>query len=380
MKVLFIAPNFFPFIGGAGNYVFSLCRQLKKKGIEPVVFTSGNKNEIKFVEGIKVYYSKPLFNYSNTAINFWGNLIEKTVETENPNIIVGSFSTPFMADSGAVVAEKNEIPFISVYFNDYIKDNFLEKLFLKFYFNFFMKKTLNSSKKILVLSDFYAKKSPVLKQFSEKTIAISPFIDLNEMKLSNKKNEFPENKLVLFVAGLNKGQKYKGLSYLIKSISILKQKFPEIKLIVIGSGNNSAYFKKLSKEFNLSENVFFTGKISQEKLLNYYSSCKTLVLPSTSNSEGFGLVLLEAMAFSKPVIGSNVGGIPVLIKNNFNGFLVEPKNPVKLAQAIEFILTNEKKAKEFGENSFRKAKEFSPEKSVNKLIKVFESVLNEKRK
>ncbi len=376
MKILFVSPEFYPFIGGAENLVLSFCKGLKKAGNEIVVFTSTKKAES--FEGIKVYSFPALFKYSNTPINFWGSLLNKVIEKEKPEIIFGSLATPLMVDSAARTAYKKSIPFFLLYHNDYVKQGFT-KILLDFYQSLILKKTFALTTKIIATSDYYSKKSSVLKPFLNKTVSVSPFLDLSEFNPKNLKPK-DNSKMILFIGALNKGQNYKGLDYLIKSVSILKEKFPLIQLTVIGTGNNLSYFKNLSKELNLKKNIFFAGTVSQEKLLSFYSECSALVLPSVNNSEGFGLVLLEAMAFSKPVIGSKAGGIPAVIQHNFNGLLVEPKNEKKLAEAIQFIFENKNKAKEFGLNGLKKVKELSPEKSIYSLKKLFEEALNETKK
>ncbi len=378
MKILFVSPYFFPFVGGAENHLLRICSELKELNHEIIVFTSTKNSQSN--KKMKIIVSPPLFTYSNTPFNFWENQINKVIEEEKPDVVVGSLSTPFMADFSAVITEKKRIPFFLMYYNDFIPKNFFEKVFLEFYRFFFMNKTLNSADKIIVLSEYYAKNSSVLNPFSKKISVVSPFLRLREFNSLNEyKKTFPENKVVLFVGALNKGQNYKGLNYLIKAVSLVKKIFPEIKLVVVGKGNNMNYFRKLAEKKGVQSNVFFAGEISQKKLLSFYSECKTLVLPSVNDSEGFGLVFLEAMAFSKPVIGTTAGGIPAIVKHNFNGFLVEPKNEAKLSKAIEFILENEKKEKKMGENGFNYLKKFSSKKSINKLIKLFESALNEKK-
>ncbi len=362
MKILLVSPHFFPFIGGAGNHLLRLCIGLTEKGHEIIVFTStASKN----IGKIKVYSFSPLFTYSNTPFNFWENKIDSVIKKEKPDLIAGSLSIPLMADSAARASEKNNISFFLFYFNDYVKENFFEKTFLGFYSGFVLKKTLELSKKIIVLSDYYAQKSIVLKPFKKKTVSVLPFVDFPKTKTNPV---FPEKKIVLFVGSLSKGQKYKGLDYLINAFSLLES---DVLLVVVGKGNNQHFFESLAEKKGLKEKIVFLGEIPEEKLLSLYSECKTLVLPSVNDSEGFGLALLEAMSFGKPVIGTNTGGIPAVIKHNFNGFLVEPKNSVELSNAIQSLLSDEKKAKQLGLNAFNSAKNFSKQESINKLIQVF---------
>jgi glycosyltransferase involved in cell wall biosynthesis len=106
--------------------------------------------------------------------------------------------------------------------------------------------------------------------------------------------------------------------------------------------------------------------------VEYYQKSNVLVLPSLS--ESFGMVLLEAMACKKPVIGSNVGGIPYVIDNDQNGLLVPPKDPQALADAIIKILTNPQLAKKMGEEGYEKVmKNFTWEKQINTTKELIEN-------
>ena len=132
------------------------------------------------------------------------------------------------------------------------------------------------------------------------------------------------------------------------------------------------YYKRLCKNLGIKRNVEFKGSIIGRKLVEYYQKSNVLVLPSLS--ESFGMVLLEAMACKKPVIGSNVGGIPYVIDNDQNGLLVPPKDPQALADAIIKILTNPQLAKKMGEEGYEKViKNFTWENQVNTTKELIEN-------
>ncbi|MFC1682145.1 glycosyltransferase family 4 protein, partial [Nanoarchaeota archaeon] len=124
------------------------------------------------------------------------------------------------------------------------------------------------------------------------------------------------------------------------------------------------------------KNVEFIGTRKGKELVKEINKSKILILPSTSNAESFGMVLIESMTCKKPVIGSNIGGIPYVIDDGKNGLLVPPKNPQALADAIIKILNNPKLAKKMGEEGYKKVKEnFTWDVSAKKMNEIIERVL-----
>jgi len=130
----------------------------------------------------------------------------------------------------------------------------------------------------------------------------------------------------------------KGFKYLIEAIPYVLREYPKTKLIIGRDGPERNNLEKLSIDLGIEENIIFPGIISNEDFPKFMALANVFVLPSivdrTGDTEGLGLVLLEAMACGTPVIGTNVGGIPYIIKNGVNGYLVEQKNPEQLAKGI----------------------------------------------
>lgn len=135
----------------------------------------------------------------------------------------------------------------------------------------------------------------------------------------------------------------KGFHYLIDAMSIIIEKYPDVKLLIIGSGPQRDYLMHRANRIGLKDQIFFLGNISRNDLPKYYQSADVFVLPSINIggiTEAFGVVLLEAMAAGCPVIGSNVGGIPDIIKDGENGFLVPEQDPVAIAEKIIQLLSD----------------------------------------
>ena len=166
----------------------------------------------------------------------------------------------------------------------------------------------------------------------------------------------------------------KGYAYLLDAVHILKKKDVDIKLIIIGEGNEGQRLKEKSRLKKLD--VEFLGFKSKCDLNYYYNLCDVFVLPSITDSnglqEGLGLVLLEAMSCKKPVIGTNSGGIPDIVKDGETGLLVSEKDAQSLANAIERLLMDEKLAIRLANNGYKYVVEnFSPPKIADKMLKVY---------
>jgi len=116
--------------------------------------------------------------------------------------------------------------------------------------------------------------------------------------------EFADGKLnILFVGRL---ERRKGLDCLLAAYGKVKKEFPNLRLIIVGTGAKLAKYKSTVEEDNLTD-VVFAGFVPKKNLPRYYSSADISCFPATS-AESFGTVLLEAMANGKPVVASNVGG------------------------------------------------------------------------
>jgi len=139
----------------------------------------------------------------------------------------------------------------------------------------------------------------------------------------------------LFVGRL---EKRKGLKYLIEAFLKLKRECPNIRLVVVGPGDLDKESQYIMGASN-SEDILIAGRVSYEDLPRYYSSADIFCSPATG-SESFGIVLLEAMASSKPVVASNILGYRSIIRDREQGLLFDNKDCDALVTALKCIITN----------------------------------------
>ncbi len=136
--------------------------------------------------------------------------------------------------------------------------------------------------------------------------------------------------------------KNKGLEYLVAAAKKIKESGKNWDFIVIGNGPEKSKIEKLIKTGGLENNFFLTGAVPDA--YKYLKAFDLFVLPSVK--EGQPWAILEAMAAAKPIVATNIAGIPEMIENGKSGLLVEPADPVALANAIERIMTHPSLAKE----------------------------------
>lgn len=183
----------------------------------------------------------------------------------------------------------------------------------------------------------------------------------NDMRKDLKIDEV--EKIILFVGTL---KNVKGIKYLIKAINIVKEKGLKTKLLLIGDGEQKKELEKLSDKLNLKENVNFIGRVNNKEIYKYMVASDIFVLPSLS--EGLPVVILEAMASGLPIIATKVGGVPEILKDKENGFLVDPKNSEQIAEKIIHLISNDNIRESISINNLKEAQKYSLDIVVEKLM------------
>ncbi|HET7481644.1 MAG TPA: glycosyltransferase family 4 protein [Actinomycetota bacterium] len=153
----------------------------------------------------------------------------------------------------------------------------------------------------------------------------------------------PDSPRVAFVGVL---EPYKGIDVLIEAWAEVVRRIPGARLTVVGDGPMRPRLEKRIGELGISESVDLRGRIPRAEIADVFDSAAAAVLPS--RSEGLGLVVLEAMARARPVVASNVGGIPEMVEHERTGLLVPPHDEKGLAAALIRTLEDPTRAREMG--------------------------------
>lgn len=208
----------------------------------------------------------------------------------------------------------------------------------------------------------------VLEANGFKRIIVFPYaIDTRKFKFTPLK----QNHQILFVGRL---VKEKGCEYLLQAFPEIVKEINDAKLLIVGEGPEKKKLMRLARELKIRKRVEFVGWIPRERINYYYQNSNLLVVPSVWY-EVCGIVILEAFATGRPVVASRIGGIPDVINDNLNGYLVEPKNPNQLAKKIINILSDKDLAVKMGRKGRKLVEEkYNIKTHVNKHLKIYKQL------
>jgi len=255
-------------------------------------------------------------------------------------------------------------------------DYWLGKLLLFLYERTAMRLTLKGAQAVIVLS---ASDKEYLSHFGIDTQkirvipnALTPFQrNLDPVKEGPEREDgFEGKRLILYVGQL---LRRKGVQYLIDAMPKISSAVKDVKLVIVGDGEYKGKLMKRVRDYKVQGFVDFLGRISDEELMQMYSLCNVLVLPSLA--EGVPNVILEAMAQGKPVIATQIPGITDYFQET--AYLVKPSDAESLSKAVIDVLSNNYLAENLGkkgqallENNFTWAK------VTDSVLELYNDVLN----
>ncbi len=321
MRIAFISKQYYSNIGGIEKVIENFRKSFSSKGHEVFVL---NQNGL----------TKNLFKFNSKNFSLGFNLIFELNKLKPEIVHFHGFR--IINFFPWIYCKLTKTPCIITPHFDYNRNLFREKI------NFFVHKLMNFNK-IFALT---LREESILKELGFKKIELIPDsvdtelfkqIPKSKLLLRKKLNLGKKSFIVLFLGRLASN---KGIPYLINAFNEIKTK--DKKLVIIGKENPAfldttyKYYESIAEKMH-AKDVVFAGKFSEKGVIDAVNSVDVLVLPSIS-SEAFGLVLIEAMACGKPVIGTSIEGIKEVIVDGFNGFLVPPKKTDELTVALELLL------------------------------------------
>ena len=400
---------FLPTIGGVENHVYNLCKALQKKGHHVVVVHTcfdiqpqdGKNIHVENVEGIETHR---LYLGVTQAGVHWGKMP-----------VLESYVNGFLRKARPIVYSKRIAAYIKkidqehhfdlIHQHDFISNLFTTKILSK---SIPLVLTNHTGEYLLLNKHLYTSwllpwllshvsymmgpshelcDAPFLAK-QGKVAYIANGVNLTEFKAldAEKKNDLrkalsidPDFDIVLCA---RRWAPTKGVLYLVQAIKTVMEKCPKVHFLISGNdyygypAYRNLILGTIEKE-KLQDYITLLGDIPHDQIGKYYQIADIIALPSLM--EATSLSGLEAMACGKPLLGTDVGGIPEIIDNGVTGYLVPAKDPAALAKAIIAMLSDKERLARMGQKARMKAeKEFSWDVVAMKNEKVYESVLSQR--
>ncbi len=299
------------------------------------------------------------------------NYIRGEVDRFRPDVVIGHTPVPFAAEAAEAAAHRAGVPFVTTYHAGRLAGSSkLLQSFATLNQITFERRMLERSRHLIAVSG-YVRDQPLARHRDRVTV-VPPGVDAARFTPASQ----PTGNDVLFVAPLSSAYRWKGVDTLWGAFRRVKEAVPTAGLTLAGQGDR---FNEFYQRAATTAGVRLVGHVSDEKLVAAYQDASVVVLPSTSDAEGFGMVLAEANACGRPVVGSRIGGIPDFVKDGENGFLASPGDPVDLADRIITLLRDKDLARRMGRSGRTKVvREHDWADLSVKTERVLESVLQER--
>ncbi len=391
MKILMVASNYPPLLGGPASSVPYLCKELAEKGIEVHVVTQGasgypnvaKENGFTVHRAIEVAGKYYLPHIILRKVFSMSKLTEKVIRDCKIDVM----HSHDLNVSGMVgsLANRHKIPSLCRFGGDLaweylslfnwteenpeklLRSNGLSVRFLEYV-----------QKKISEGYDIIAAISEYQKDWLIK------FTKLDESRISVLRNgvpSYPKDKAKIkkfrehfgggfILSAASRFVPWKGLQYLIPALKLLPE---DVKLIIAGSGPYEQSLRNLTNSLSLDDRVVFFGKVKYDDIREFVSASDAFILPSLY--EPFSIGLLDTLMTDTPIVATAVGGTVEVIKHKENGLLVKPRDPEDLAEKILMIKDGPQLRKKLVGNQHKSSKEYSWKRRVKDFIKTYESLI-----
>ncbi len=376
MRLAIFSDTFFPDqINGTAHAAFQNAKMMESLGHEVMVFTvSGGQasNHLHDKYKFQVIHTPSLPLPGYTAERFTlppMSFVSAQVKEFKPDII--HTHTPFaMGWEAATSAKKLGVPLVGThhtFFDHYLKH-------IKLDYNWFKKPSWKILVKYYNQCDLVLSPSKALAQqlwesgLTKPVQVFSNAVDTDFFHPSFVRHPAPRTLIYMGRVSYEKS-----IDQVLQAFDLIHKAIPQSHLVIVGDGPERAKLEELTDKLGLTGNVEFTGMVKGHDLVTRLQTADVFV--TASKSENQPLSLLEAMACGLPVVGVDALGVPEVVKNNENGFIVKPDEPPAFAQKCIELLSKPELVQKFSSASRELALNYSETSVAKKLIKIYEDLL-----
>lgn len=344
LRILEVNKAYYPHIGGIESLIKQYSEELTAMpdtSVQVLVCRDGRgKGSTEIIDGVTVTKANSFGTYFSCPVSF--DFIRRFRKMAKSADVI-EIHVPFPLGDVALMLSGFKGKVVVAWHSDVIK----QKQLLTFY-KPFMKYLLKRADKIIVATEGHIKGSDYLPAYKDKCVVIPYGLTLSDYDNAERKPVLTtklnnsSNKKVFFTGRL---VPYKGVEVLLNAFKNVNG----AELFIAGKGPLEESLKTFTKDNNMSDKVHFLGFLETSDLKAAYADCDIFVLPSVIKSEAFGIVQIEAMAYGKPVINTNLdSGVPYVSVDGESGITVPVHDSVALANAITKLVNDDELRMKYG--------------------------------
>ena len=361
MKILHLYKDALPdSFGGVETFISELTTETSKLNFENVVLSTGLKTHSVHKNGTRIEYLRRNFTILSTPISL--DFLRKNGEIRN-NFDIIHLHYPYPFADMAILAHFTKQPLVISFHSEITKQK-ISKVF----YEPIKHQTFKKAKALVFSSNNLLTKVVDRQTFANKSLMIPLGIKTLAKPSNTHHPDRKDKKPYALFIGVHRY--YKGLDVLLDAAKHL-----QYEILIVGDGPHRRSLEKRKADENIY-NVKFLGQVEEKRKIRLLNDCRVLVLPSTLPSEAFGLVILEAFSLAKPVITCELGtGTSEIVDNGINGYLVDPRDHISLAEKMALLLTNRELAISLGQAGYSKFKSsFRIEDTAQRYAKLYERI------
>ncbi len=330
IRVALVTPYFPPSVGGLERYTHHEALALRDDpGFEVVVVTTGTSRRTSVTEedGVTVVRLAPWLKLSNSPVSGWWPVqLRRLFARHRIDVVHAHAPTPGLPDLASYAAGRRPVV-LTYHSGSMVKGvgGAVDAL-LRTYERQVLPRVMRRSSQLIAVSPVAVTHGTGRARLVPPGVDSTVFVPGPPVTGSD----------VLFVGRIQRTSRWKGVATLLSAFASLSH--PEARLVLVGDGDDVPFLQEQAASLGIADRVVWRGPLHDAELVAAYQSAAVVVLPSLTESESFGMTLVEAMACGRPVVGSDVGGIPFVVRPGVDGELVPAGDAAALAATLDRLL------------------------------------------
>ncbi len=344
MRILHLGKYYYPEVGGVETFTRDLAEEQARRGHEVCVLchqhVAGRPSQDEIINNVRVRRSRLLGRLVYAPVApFYSAQLTRELATFKPDVVHAHVPNT----SAFWLLGRFSLPPVVLQWQSDVVPSAIDKRLAFFYagYSLLERRLLRRSAAVIATSMEYLAHSKPLNRVWDKVRCIPLGLNPKRMHWPTEEKPPPLAERIAgrpLIMSMGRFTYYKGFEYLIRAM----QQVLNAACVIVGDGDLHPRMEELVRSLRLEDRVFLPGRLSDEDAHALLDACTLFCLPSVERTEAFGLVLLEAMAFGKPVLTSRIEGSSVNVVNreDVTGMAVNPADPDDLARGLRRMLAS----------------------------------------